>query len=582
MTQTSLSTFLLAGPELTLVVAALVAYLGGAFCGLRQGWLVALIGIAAAACWPGMGLEAGSVVSSGPFTFDDFAVFVRQFVLLAGAGLALVQAGDQFRGAVTPRNTPRGNGTCEEAGTFLLLLAGLSLVASANDLVLLFAGLELVSIPTYILLALKRTDAQGQEASLKYFFLSVVASSLLLYGLACLYGIGGSTSLAEIGSRLRSGDGRIVATAQTLLPVAIGMMIGGIAFRLAAVPMHFYAPDVYEGAGPGNAALLSTLPKVAGIVVLLRLLALGTGGTLGMIALNQGVVGPAGAAWLTFFWQLTAVLAALTMTVGNVMALLQTNLRRLLACSSIAHSGYLLVGVAAAAAADSTIGGRPFPGPDTSWTATLGGASATLFYLAAYVAATIGVFGALAYLGHRWPEWSAGSAPRPPREEVATIDDLDGLSGTNPVVAFSLATFLLSLAGIPPLPGFWGKLSLAMAALEVDWTAKATPGSRRVFFLALAVILVINAAIAAAYYLRIVAAMYFRSAKRGVQADGGLGAGIAMLAALVVMAMVTLQPRPLFSAAARAGASIAAPSTIGGFTPSPPQAVAAPQALIQP
>ena len=358
MTQTSLSTFLLAGPEIVLVVAALVAYLGGAFCGLRQGWLVALIGIAVAACWPGMGLEAGSVVSSGPFTFDDFALFVRRFVLLAGAGLALVQAGDQFRGAVTPRQTPRASSTCEEAGTFLLLLAGVSLVASANDLVLLFAGLELVSIPTYILLALKRTDAQGQEASLKYFFLSLVASALFLYGLACLYGIGGSTSLAEIGSRLRSGDGRIVATAQTLLPVAVGMMIGGIAFRLAAVPMHFYAPDVYEGAGPGNAALLSTLPKVAGIVVLLRLLALGTGGKLGMIALDQGVVGPAGAAWLTFFWQLTAVLAALTMTVGNCMALLQTNLRRLLACSSIAHAGYLLVGVAAAAAADATIGGR--------------------------------------------------------------------------------------------------------------------------------------------------------------------------------------------------------------------------------
>jgi NADH-quinone oxidoreductase subunit N len=155
MTQTSLSTFLLAGPEFTLVAAALVAYLGGAFCGLRQGWLVALIGIVVAACWPGMGLEAGAVVTSGPLSIDDFSLFVRRFVLVAGAGLALLQAGDQFRGAVTPRQTPRGGGTCEEAGTFLLLLAGLSLVASANDLVLLFAGLELVSIPTYILLSLR-------------------------------------------------------------------------------------------------------------------------------------------------------------------------------------------------------------------------------------------------------------------------------------------------------------------------------------------------------------------------------------------------------------------------------------------
>jgi NADH-quinone oxidoreductase subunit N len=188
------------------------------------------------------------------------------------------------------------------------------------------------------------------------------------------------------------------------------------------------------------------------------------------------------------------------------------------------------------------------------------------------VAATIGVFGALAYLGHRWPEWSAGSAPRPPREEISTVDDLDGLSGTNPVVAFSLATFLLSLAGIPPLPGFWGKLSLAMAALEVDWTARAAPGSRRVVFLALAVTLVLNAAIAAAYYLRLVAAMYFRSAKRGVQADGGLGAGVAMLASLLLVAMFTFQPRSLFSAASQAGASIAAPHGT----------VAAPQASAQP
>jgi NADH-quinone oxidoreductase subunit N len=572
MTQTSLSTFLLAGPEITLVIAALVAYLGGAFCGLRQGWLVALVGIAAAACWPGLGLTPGALVSSGPLSLDTFSLFIRGLVLAAGAGLALLQSGDQLRGAVTHRATSRGEGTCEEAGTFLLLLAGLSLVASANDLVLLFAGLELVSIPTYVLLALKRTDARGQEASLKYFFLSLVASALFLYGLACLYGIGGSTNLADIGARLRSPDGRIAATADVLLPVAVGMVIGGIAFRLAAVPMHFYAPDVYEGTGPANAALLSTLPKVAGIVMLLRLLALGTGGTSGMMALNQGVVGPAAATWLTVFWQLAAILAALTMTVGNVMALLQNNLRRMLACSSIAHAGYLLVGVAAAAAADSTIGGRPFPGPDTSWIGALGGASATLFYLATYVAATIGVFGALAYLGHRWPEWSAGSAPRPPREEISTVDDLDGLSGTNPVVAFSLATFLLSLAGIPPLPGFWGKLSLAMAALEVDWTARAAPGSRRVVFLALAVTLVLNAAIAAAYYLRLVAAMYFRSAKRGVQADGGLGAGVAMLASLLLVAMFTFQPRSLFSAASQAGASIAAPHGT----------VAAPQASAQP
>jgi ATP-binding protein involved in chromosome partitioning len=209
------------------------------------------------------------------------------------------------------------------------------------------------------------------------------------------------------------------------------------------------------------------------------------------------------------------VLAAITMTVGNVIALVQTNLRRLLACSSIAHAGYLLTGIAVAAAAASVnaAGGRDAVAADATWLAGLGGATATLFYLATYALATIGIFAAIAYLGHRWPEWTSGSGPRPPRQEITSVEDLDGLSGTNPVAAFAIAVFLLSLAGIPPLPGFWGKLTLATSALEVDWNAPITFGSRRAAFIALAVILVLNAAIAAAYYLRIIAAMYFRSTK---------------------------------------------------------------------
>ncbi|MFM7043376.1 MAG: proton-conducting transporter membrane subunit, partial [Planctomycetaceae bacterium] len=266
-----------------------------------------------------------------------------------------------------------------------------------------------------------------------------------------------------------------------------------------------------------------------------------------------------------------AVIAAVTMTVGNVMALLQRNLRRLLACSSIAHAGYLLVGVAVAAAAASARTEMPLGGGlqgpdgaiDRGWVFGLGGMTATLFYLGTYSLATIGVFGAIAYLGHRWPEWTSGSGPRPPREEITTVDDLDGLSSTNPVAAFALAVFLLSLAGIPPLPGFWGKLALAASALQVDWNAPVAYGSRRAAFVALAVVLVINAAIAAGYYLRIISAMYFRSTKRGVQADGGLAAGVAMIACLVVALVVAVQPRGLFLAASKAGDGIA------GMTPPP-------------
>ena len=553
----SLQSFVLLAPEIVLVVAALVAFLGGAFAGLRSGWAIAFVGIVSAMLVAGGQPDQAAWVSSGGIRIDAFSAYIRWIVLSLGAILALVQAGDLFRSAVTRGrfgNAAAGDdGTCEEAGTFLILLAGLSLAGVADDLVLLFIGLELVSIPTYILLALKRTDAHGQEASLKYFFLSLVASSLFLYAAVCLYGIGGSTSLPIIGARLRSSAEAAAGMSTVLLPVAIGMTLAGAAFRLAAVPMHFYAPDVYEGTSPSNAALLSTLPKVAGIVVLVRVLALAI--LPDAAALPDGTtVGAAAAAHLSLFWPLAAALAAVTMTVGNVMALLQRNLRRLLACSSIAHAGYLLVGIAAAAAAAAArTGGSGANSPDTSWTVGLGGLSATLFYLATYALATLGLFAAITYLGHRWPEWTAGSGPRPPREEIAAVDDLDGLASTNPVAAFAIALFLLSLAGIPPLPGFWGKLSLATSALEVDWNAAIVSGSRRAWFVALAVVLVLNAAIAAAYYLRIIAAMYFRPARRGVQADGGLAAGVAMLLCTALVLMVTLQPRGLFVSSSRAG-----------------------------
>jgi NADH-quinone oxidoreductase subunit N len=549
----SLQSFFLLAPEIVLVTAALIAFLGGAFAGLRSGWFVAVAGIVAAMLVAGGQPADGAWIESGGIRIDAFSTYIRWTVLGLGAILALVQAGDLFRSAVTRGNSFGGGfhtgGTCEEAGTFLILLAGLSLTAVADDLVLLFIGLELVSIPTYILLALKRTDAHGQEASLKYFFLSLVASALFLYAAVCLYGIGGSTSLAIIGARLRSAAEPLAGMATVLLPVAIGMAMAGAAFRLAAVPMQFYAPDVYEGTSPSNAALLSTLPKVAGIVVLVRVLA------LAILPTDSGdaAVGGAAMAHLSLFWPLAATLAAVTMTVGNVMALLQRNLRRLLACSSIAHAGYLLVGIATAAAAASARAGNGPAGADTSWTLGLGGLSATLFYLATYALATAGIFAAITYLGHRWPEWTAGSGPRPPREEIATVDDLDGLSSTNPVAAFAITLFLLSLAGIPPLPGFWGKLSLATSALEVDWNAAITFGSRRAWFVSLAVILVLNAAIAAAYYLRIIAAMYFRPNRRGVQADGGLSAGIAMLLCTALVLMVTVQPRGLFVSSSRAG-----------------------------
>jgi len=524
-------------PEIVLVAAAVGIFLAGPFTGWRSGWTLALGAIALA--W-GLSRSGGGHADAA-VSIDAFASWVRLAVLSIGGLVALAIAGDPRPPSV------RRLGTCEEAATFLVLLAGLSLVGAAQDLGLLFIGLELVSVPTYILLGLARSSPRGQEAAMKYFFLSLLASAFFLYALVCLYGIGGSTSLATIASRLRGEAGAPLAAA--MLPVAIGMGVAGAAFRMAAVPMHFYAPDVYEGTSTPMAGLLSTLPKLAGIVVLVRLVALAAG---------PGAAAGMAAAWEGLFWQIAALLAAVTMTVGNVMALVQTNLRRLLACSSIAHAGYLLVGIAAAAAADAS---RGTDGGSAAGWAVLDGLSASLFYLATYMLATVGVFAGITYLGHRWPLWTA-SNPRPAKEEVATVSDLDGLAATNPVVAFALAVFLLSLAGIPPLPGFWGKLSLVLSSLEIDWNAAIGLGGRRGWFVALSVVLVANAAIAAAYYLRIISAMYFRATDRGVQADGGLTAGLSMLAALVGIVGVTLSPGRLFESSSRAGAAAVAPAAL--------------------
>ena len=550
-------TFTILLPQVVLALAGALFILAGTFAIPRR-WFgpaaLAVLGITA--------LCLRSSVASTPVVGLDSGLSVRTSALAAGFQYCCLAVGALFVLQSVSNQASEEGPTGEFYGMLLLMLDGLLLVGVANDLITLFLSLELISIPTYVLLYLGRRDPRSQEASVKYFLLSIFSAAMLLYGMAFIYGLTGSTQFDSIRRVLIETYAPINPEAIVPAPSALGLvaivfLLAGLSFKMAAVPFHFYAPDVYEGTSPGNAALLSTLPKVAGIVVLARLLSLGfvPAGAVG----PMDAVGGGGIAHLTLFWQLATVLAAVTMTVGNVMALLQKNLRRLLACSSIAHAGYLLVGIAAAAASATAQADRSpaaAAAGDASWTAGLGGLSATLFYLATYVLATVGIFAAVTYLGHRWPEWKGDSGQRPPREEITTVDDLDGLSGTNPVAAFALAVFLLSLAGIPPLPGFWGKLGLATSALEVDWNAAIASGSRRAAFVGLSVVLVLNAAIAAAYYLRIIAAMYFRTTKRGVQADGGLSAGVAMLICLALVVGATLQPRGLFVSASRAGSGV--------------------------
>jgi NADH-quinone oxidoreductase subunit N len=477
-------------PEIVLMVAAVAIYLGGAFWASRRawGWVAAAgVGLAVVALWS----QHGPTTAGGPLKLDSLAWYGRWLALVFGALFVLLAA-----------RPLAGEGTSEYVGSLLLTVAGLMIVLGADDLVLLFIGLELISIPTYVLLYLGRADARCQESAVKYFFLSVLASAILLYGFSFLYGVAGSTQLPAIRAAL-SEAGRLPSGFPALAKVAWALIFAGLCFRIGAVPLHFYAPDVYEGTTHPNAALLSVVPKAAGLAVMLRILLVAMPG-----------MDP-------YSWRVVLVVSILSMTLGNVLALWQDDLRRLLAYSSIAHAGYMLIGLAVALATGNA------PGP---WN----GLAALGFYLFSYAVATIGAFAVLEYLGR---------ADR----SLDAVEELAGLGQTRPVAAALLAVCLLSLTGVPPLAGFWGKLLLFGSALNVDDAA----GSLRWWFTGLAIVGVLNAAVAAAYYLRVVGVMYFRAPLATLRAAGGGARYAALLSALLVVA-IGLWPAPWMSAAGRA------------------------------
>lgn len=389
-----------------------------------------------------------TAVTDGPFRVDQLLLFARGMSLCAGPLICLIlwnQIDDAH--------------AAEAQACLLAIIAGVNLTAAANDLVTIFLALELVSIPTYVLLFLPRRDTAEREATMKYFLLSIFSSALVLYGMVWLYGAAGTTNLTGIAEAFKQSDK--LPFASTLL-LAQGLLIAGLCFRMTAFPFHFYAPDVYQATLPATAAMLSFVPKVVAIVAILRLVPL----TSGNSELTQ---------WLpTESTQaLLALLAVLSMFVGNLMALRQKNLYRLLAYSGVAHAGYMFVGLAAAQLGE-------FLG-----NSQLSGVHSTLFYLAAYGIMTIGAIALL-------------SSPNYENGRLATIDDLRGLSRTSPSVALLLAICLLGLTGLPPTIGFLGKLNLFLVA----WS-EGHPLGR-----SLAICMAANAAIAAWYYLRLIAQMY--------------------------------------------------------------------------
>ncbi len=328
-------------------------------------------------------------------------------------------------------------------GWLLLMLSGLIYTAGANDLTSLFLGLELVSLPTTVLLGISRVDDSGRESALKYFTLAAFASGFFLLGCSYLYGMAGSTSLAAVHDAL-------VNERTAFCAVALALAVLGLSFRVTAVPFHFYAPDVFSGTTLPLAAGLAFVPKLAGFLGLVRLL-----GGYQLIKDGPGMVS-----------LLLLIVATLTMTLGNCGALVQTNLRRLMAYSSIAHSGYLILGVVAIMV-------------------DAGHVAPIFDYLAAYVVMTIGVF---AVIGSIKTEGNAA-------EDVSI---LDGLYYRNPAAAIAMSIALLSLTGIPFTAGFWAKLQIFLTSIA----AQNTP------VLIVAILMAFNAAIGAVYYLSLMARMF--------------------------------------------------------------------------
>jgi NADH-quinone oxidoreductase subunit N len=458
-------------PEIILLVTACVLFCVGPFMindsgesapGLRHRWgFVSLIAICIAwMVWFGDGIES---VNGTLFHIDHLVWYTRGLSLSAGILLALILS-----------NQIDDNHSAEAYACLLVILAGTNLVAASNDLVSLFLSLEMVSIPTYVILYLPRRDRNSSEATLKYFLLSVLSSALVLYGMSWLFGAAGSTNFTAIQEVLASRP----HVAEGFVEVAFALMLAGLCFRITAVPFHFYAPDVFQGTTAANAALLSFIPKVVGFMALFRLIPL----TEAMESTQLWV--PERSTRL-----LLAVLALATMFVGNLMALRQKHTYRLMAYSSVAHAGYMLIGL--------VVG-------DILW---VGGRDALLFYLAAYGLMTIGVFALLSAVGNKRQD---GRRREPGASRLSVVlplpctqlDDLRGLSRSQPAVAMLLAVCLFSLTGLPPTAGFLGKLNLFFAA----WSDETNIGR------GLAIALAINAAISAWYYLRMVALMFLEPA----------------------------------------------------------------------
>ena len=427
-------------PELVLAVLVLVIITVDLFLSRANKWVLTPLTVgglilAGAACF--VVWDVNETVYDGFYVVDDLSVFLKGATIVTGILSALFAPAYLIR-----RRIPLG-----EFNTILVsALIGMCVLASSSDLITLFLGLELMTMPSYLLTGLHKTDRYSNEGGLKYFLLGSFASAILLFGVAWIYGLTGTTSVAGIATALQ---GEMSAG----ILVAVGFLTVGGTFKIAAVPFHYWTPDAYQGAPTPITGFLSVGPKIGAFALLIRIFA--------------EALAPLRADWLAVF----LVLTVLTMTVGNIVALTQVNVKRMLAYSSIAHTGYIMAGLAAYAAAGDA-------------EAASQGIESVLFYVLGYAMMNIAAFAVVAMLQRDTTRFGG-------------LNSFAGLATRAPWRAAAMTVLLLSLTGIPPTVGFFAKLYVLLASVDAGlvW---------------LAVAIVLNAALAAFYYLRVIVYMYMR------------------------------------------------------------------------
>ncbi len=450
------------GPSSDLALGSFVVFLVGA--------------IVAASLWfVGPDKLAGASGAAPYLIVDRFTLFF-DMVLCLGAGLAALMAG----GYLPEHRLDRG----EFYPLLIFSTVGAMILAASGDLLALFIGLETMSLGVYAMVGFRRGSIRSTEGSVKYFLLGSFAAALLLYGGALIYGVTGKTDFASIGEALRGGLDPAHASADLgLRLLAMGPVIGGLAFKMSAVPFHMWTPDAYEGAPTPATSFMAVAVKSAAFAMTLRVLV--------------GVFGdPASMSWGAGWPPIFATLAVLTMTVANLIAGRQDSVKRMLAYSSIAHAGYVMVGLVAMIKQES------------------GAQGSVMFYLLSYTVSTAGAFAALILCGSRG-------------REAVSYEDLAGIGRRHPAEALALSFFLLSLAGMPPTAGFFAKLYIARAGIGAGLNA-------------LTVVLLLNSVVAAYYYLRVMVFMYMREPAPGApiavpMRSGYVTAALIMSAALVVL-----------------------------------------------